>query len=264
MSAPGKLWAPADKLAQAEETIARLQRELKHERDRVKGLLIDLENANVDLVVKRRQMSALKARVTKETEADPMWESVVEVFNHWQEVTRHKRCQLSEDRVKLIRARLKERTKEELMLACDGAVIGAYVDPNGKKHDMIELICRSNQYVERFMGHAGWESREPEAPVVIPDSWDRSSPEGWALRDLDAAMLLRWSADVVNNPDGSNVYPCPVCCPQRGRLVYTLHLDTFSGTLDCSYCSARPERIRDMMKPWLATVQQLNEKLEAA
>lgn len=100
--------------------------------------------------------SATQKNITAELRS-----AVVEVFAYWQEKCDHRQAHPSDDRLSKIRTRLKERQRHhdgnlrravlDLRQAIDGAAAQPFVGPNGKRHDDIELICRSNAKLEDFM-----------------------------------------------------------------------------------------------------------------
>lgn len=80
------------------------------------------------------------------------------VFGHWLAVMRRnpKTTKLDAKREGKIRARLREgRTVEDLCRAIDGCRASSWHmgdNPDGKRHDDVELICRDAAHVERFAG----------------------------------------------------------------------------------------------------------------
>ena len=78
---------------------------------------------------------------------------ISELFAAWQQQCGHPHAKLTSDRRTKIRARLNDGyTVEEIRQAIGGAAAAAYVDDRGKRHDDIELICRSGSRLEAFMG----------------------------------------------------------------------------------------------------------------
>ena len=167
---------PVDELSAAHHRIARLEAEnerlhgqIEHERARVKGLLVDLENANTDLVVKRREVNRLKAKIVKQDTPDAPEQQQLLVFNHWRRVCRNDspRVVFTTDRREKVRARLKEYPVADLIAAVDGAHLIAYVDDKGKKHDDLFTIMRDGRQVERFRDHA--EAHRAGSPIDASD-----------------------------------------------------------------------------------------------
>ncbi len=104
---------------------------------------------------------------------------VREIFDYWREQTDHPRAVLDSKRSTAIAARLRDGfTAEDLRLAIDGAAKHAFVNPQGRRFDDIELICRNASKVEDFMGRA-----RTQPLWLVPDA-----PPG---RRENASDLLR-------------------------------------------------------------------------
>lgn len=100
--------------------------------------------------------------------------AVAECFAYWQDRCGHHQAQLSADRRGKLEARLRERRSHQdgdlsaaiadVRLAIDGATHAPFIGENGKRHDDIELICRSGSKLEDFMQRATL-TRPPDASV---------------------------------------------------------------------------------------------------
>lgn len=118
-----------------------------------------------------KSKSKSKSRIKKPSSSDePTTPSegaqIRAVFDHWVTVMRRnpKTTKLDSKREGKIRARLREgRTVEELCRAVDGCRASAWHmgdNPDGQRHDDIELICRNAVKLENFLGG----SAAPETP----------------------------------------------------------------------------------------------------
>ena len=88
------------------------------------------------------------------------------IFDYWRETMRHPRAVLDDKRRRAISARLKHYSVEDIKRAIDGCKASDWHqgnNPNGTKHDDIELICRDAKRVEGFM--AKLEDRQRPAPA---------------------------------------------------------------------------------------------------
>ena len=119
-------------------------------------LAIDLENANVELAVKRRMITTLKHEVEGRVKAGNYGEQVQAAFTYWQRACGHPRTRLDHKRAKAIETMLRHRDEQgeepllEVMRAIDGARFDAFVDEKGKRHDGISLICRDEDSFDRM------------------------------------------------------------------------------------------------------------------
>lgn len=80
--------------------------------------------------------------------------AVAEVFAAWQAVTGHNRAKLDPKRERLIRARLKDFSKEDLIEAIQNIKNSPFhlgENDQGAVYDHIELILRDNSHVEKFL-----------------------------------------------------------------------------------------------------------------
>lgn len=122
------------------------------QRSRAESLLIDLENAEIQMRTMRREIGRLKGELARERAQDPQMDAAERVFEYWRKRLRPNAKAFGADRQKAVLGRLNEgRTEVELKQAIEGARIGAFTDEKGKRHDDLELICRSDRYVLRFI-----------------------------------------------------------------------------------------------------------------
>lgn len=124
------------------------------------ALQVDLDNANVDLTVKRRRIKALENELAEKRKQDPLYDTAERIFEFWRTKCRPDARTFSEDRAKAVLARLKDRdpsnptepayTPRYICEAVLGAAASPYVDPKGKRHNDLELICRTGRKLEDF------------------------------------------------------------------------------------------------------------------
>jgi hypothetical protein len=128
------------------------------------AMQIDLDNQDTDLKVKRRRITQLENELHDKRRHDPLYDTALTIFEFWRAKCRPSARAFSEDRLKNVLARLKERdpttgdvayTPRYVCEAILGAQADAYVDPKRKRHDDLELICRTGRLLEDF--HGRWE-----------------------------------------------------------------------------------------------------------
>jgi hypothetical protein len=81
--------------------------------------------------------------------------AVRDLFAYWQERCDHQQAKFTRDRRSKVEARMREGyTVEEIRAAIDGAAASPFVNPEGKKFDDLELICRNGSKLEDFKSRA--------------------------------------------------------------------------------------------------------------
>jgi hypothetical protein len=125
----------------------------------------DIDGLEKDLKVKRRLITGLKNELYEKWRTDPMYPIAERIWEFWREKVRPAALTFSEDQKRVLLARLKDRNTRDANLPaytpryiCEailGAAVDAYVDPKGKRHDDLELICRNGRKLEDF--HERWE-----------------------------------------------------------------------------------------------------------
>lgn len=79
---------------------------------------------------------------------------VATVFQHWKQVMGRTAAKLTLKRAQLIKARLRDSTVDELLMAVDGCAASAWhMGRNDRRtrFDDLTLICRDREHVERFL-----------------------------------------------------------------------------------------------------------------
>lgn len=127
--------------------------------------LLDLDNANIDLTVKRRRIKQLENELAEKYRSDPLYATAQTIFEFWRAKCQPKARTFSEDRLKAVLARLKDKDPQDpcesaytpryICEAVLGAAVDPYIDPKKKRHNDLELICRSGRKLEDF--HERWE-----------------------------------------------------------------------------------------------------------
>ena len=145
-----------EELEPAHVTIERQAREIDRLTRGLELLAVDLENANVELAVKRRMITTLKQEIAGKVKAGSWGEQVDAAFRYWQAACNHPRTRLDHKRAKAIETMLRHRDEQgenpllEVCRAIDGARFDAWVDEKGKRHDGISLICRDEDSFDRM------------------------------------------------------------------------------------------------------------------
>lgn len=136
--------------------------------------LIDERDGLLKLTVKQaRENAALARRVAEDESAEShaKGREIVELIERWKRAAGHAKSKTSGDRIKLVKARLKDGySVEQIALAIDGLAAHPYVvnaqrRPQGKdsqRYDQLKHALNGGQDLERFanLGHnarkAGW------------------------------------------------------------------------------------------------------------
>lgn len=139
---------------------------------------IPQEGAGLDAAQNRRGVRESAASIEQngmEGNGIEKKESIAEqarrVFGFWQDHLEHPRSVFDEKRTNAVTGRLKAGySPDDLMAAIRGCKNTPYnmgKNPEGKKYDDIELICRDASHVERFMANA--EAIEAPRPKTIKE-----------------------------------------------------------------------------------------------
>lgn len=115
----------------------------------------------------RKEADLLRRELAESREADPRSQAIREVLDYWVKALGKRsnvKVPAGGKRWNAVRARLNEGfSVDALKKACDGCAARPYVGPKGRQatkgpganlHDGIELICRDETTVERFIGYA--------------------------------------------------------------------------------------------------------------
>jgi hypothetical protein len=108
------------------------------------------------------------------------------VFQFWQRRLDHPQAKLDEKRARLIQARLRDYTIDDLKRAIEGCAASPFhmgENDTGHVHDDISLICRDASHVEMFMGK-----------LIKKPTKDRSL-------ELMAGMGIEWKPRYVSSPE---------------------------------------------------------------
>jgi hypothetical protein len=113
--------------------------------------LMDLEAARAEIGSLRRQLGAATAKNGTARKRSPHYDMAVRLFDFWRDECGHPRAQMGPKRERALLARLEDYEPRDIAKAIRGAAVAAYVDPRGVKHDDIELICRDEVKLEKFI-----------------------------------------------------------------------------------------------------------------
>lgn len=92
--------------------------------------------------------------------------AVRNLFAYWQERCGHEQAKFTRDRRSKVEARMREGyTVDEIRQAIDGASAAPFINPEGKKFDDLELICRNGSKLEDFKSRA--EQAAPDTQDFI-------------------------------------------------------------------------------------------------
>lgn len=207
---------------------ADLRAELDGQREANRALMVDLENAETELRVYRRENGRLKTELEKARGQHIGQGDANRVFDHWcQRFGKRKGTKFGEARQRKVKARLREGfSADDLCKAVDGChrapfqLFSKHVakpHPQATRRDGLDYICQDEASVERFVQIAehGPEdeqmSRQTGGAKVVPIRRDRR-PDRTALDladHLEFASGLsvrdhgfgRWSAQCPSHDD---------------------------------------------------------------
>ena len=120
----------------------------------------DMLGMERDLKAKRARITFLENELAGRDRADPHYGTALELFEFWRKRCAPRAKTFSDDRLKAVLARLKDKSADDpsvpayppryIAEAIVGAQHGAFVDAKGKRHCDLELICRSGRRLEAF------------------------------------------------------------------------------------------------------------------
>lgn len=183
-------------------------KELRRDRDLLEA---DLKNAEKDLRAQRRSVQALKREFARVMAEHPSSPDVKLVLEHWQQVIAP-RAKIPPDgiRARKVLEQLRHYSVDELCHAVDACAesdfhMGRSKKTAGRSHNDIELICRDEAHVERFLAMYA-----PKASCVIQTQLK-------ALKDLRALRDGEWEARCPGHEDKNrSLYVCEI----KGSLSF--------------------------------------------
>jgi aminopeptidase N len=148
-----------------------IQRVQADERRRADAIEVDLQNAEVVIRNLRRQITRLENDAEREVAKKRDGKLIEDIAAYWRETCGHPKAKVSMDgkRADAIWARLTQKPKafsvDELKRAVYGCSLFPYVGQGGRvragtpkqRFDDLELICRDEKSVERFIELADME-----------------------------------------------------------------------------------------------------------
>jgi hypothetical protein len=195
------------------------------EKARFQALVVDFENLQAELVAKRREIGRLRGELTKQRQSSPEHQSVQAVFDHWRAECGHDKAKLGEKRAAVVRARLRDNfTEDQLLRAVDGVAMFPFV-VNGQRrakgkpdqrYDDLELICRNEVNVEKFIGLIDAVERDRQERsdraredlcLVHGRNYDDPSVPRWHSGSLEGLLAALYRADLVVRGQGSSTWP---------------------------------------------------------
>jgi hypothetical protein len=162
----------------------------------LKGLDVaqrDIENLEVERRVQRAQMAKLKADAETDADSAPENDAAQAVFTYWRARCHPAAKSFKGKRRKAVTDRLKDGWGiNDLFRAIDGAVEGARVDEHGHRWDELELICRDEGNLRRFMTYGVNYERKIDAALqaVCGGPWDWDAPVN-EVEVLEAMEVIR-------------------------------------------------------------------------
>jgi len=172
---------------------------------RLESMAVDLENLQVELHVKRRRISMLEREIQREREAAVSEPILDALFRYW-----HLICKRGNRAVKFGKKRreaLVDRLREgfapiQIADAINGAKEAAF-EKNGTRYDDLELICRDELHVERFIkrheNYAEYQRQRDEAG--LPHHHDPDLNDAEIDRQLEADRIYVWLQHESRNGD---------------------------------------------------------------
>lgn len=125
------------------------------------------QDAEKDLAVKRAQVTKLKNELAGKRKADPMFDTAFKCWAYWKLKCKPKARKMSEPQLKALLGVLNAKLPDSEEPAyppryvCEailGASLDHYVDPKGKAHLGVELICsKLEDFHERY---ERWKARQ--------------------------------------------------------------------------------------------------------
>lgn len=158
----------------------------------------DIENLETERRVQRAQMGKLKAELEQQEDGAPENDTAQAVFAYWRVRCHPQAKTFKGKRRRAVLDRLREGWGVlDLMRAVDGAVEGARVDEHGHKWDELELICRDEGNLRRFMAYGLAYERKIDAAMeaMCGGPWDEEpfDDEGlkWAWRHVESQRRVQ-------------------------------------------------------------------------
>ena len=136
-----------------EQQQADAQAMLKHKHEQWQDTDTDTDNKIID----KDSIKNNKTLVEQDAQPVSAFQSIKEVFLHWQTVLDHPKAKLTNERSQLIKRKLKDYSVDDLKKAITGCSLTPHnMGDNDRSavYDDIELILRNAGNIERFMANA--------------------------------------------------------------------------------------------------------------
>lgn len=215
--------------------------ECARQKKRFNALLVDVENAEMDLRAARRKIKSLERQIAEMNAPEHLDKEAERVFLYWREELRSaskRKVVFGEKRKTKVCARLRDGyTVDDLKLAIDGARDHAFVDEKGKRHDDLELICRDEVKVDSFIsraegGSAGSPAQPAPTPLVPKDGISRDAARNTILDALWAQYSSRMFEEEAME---WWVAPCPACQVEWSTL--RVRTNDMNPLVSCERCN---------------------------
>lgn len=166
----------------------RLERDLARALDARTKAIIDIENLEVELRVKRAQNAKLAKELEVQRDEDPSLADAKAVYTYWVARLAPKARSFKNKRRKAVLDRLKDGyTLVDLLHAIDGVALGVPY-PNMTE---LEYICRDETIVDRFRTARDLQWRKLSQAFDGPDPLDDEQPDAEALATVRAILRSR-------------------------------------------------------------------------
>ena len=227
------------------ERDADIRADLAQAREQLKACMVDLQNAETELRGMRREVKRLKTELDKARGQHVGQADANAVFDYWcGKLSKRKGTKFGEKRQRVVKARLRENfTVDELRLAIDGCARFPFVTGQGRRaegkpserYDDLELICRDETTVERFMALA--ERDEPARPSSPAVSVQRERVQPRSALEL-ADQLERTHGLTVRHAPGYGATRFSSQCPAHEDRSPSLSITELGDGRILLYCFA--------------------------
>lgn len=235
-------------IEQAGPSVDSLQQVIRDLHESEAGALEDRDLADREIRRLRREADVLRRELQQVREEDPKSQMIRDVCDYWMQAlgkTKRTKCPTNGARWNKVRSRMNDGyTAAQLKRAIDGCARFPFVGPRGrqpdeqsgaKRHDDLELICRDETTVERFIGYAD-QADKLKACTCSPTTGDvecqvHTTPVERATRfkdESDTRQFVRFAYDgkdqLPHLPAGKEPRPRAVSSvPPIDRVLGALH-----------------------------------------
>jgi chorismate mutase len=162
-----------DKLARSRRQLGTISRDEVASSTRQVGTILDKDSETTPEIT--AETTTEEISVERASPRSP----VCAVFEHWREKTKRAKAQLTPERERAIRARLKDYSVEDIKRAIDGCCSSPFNMGENERHrafNDLTLICRNGSKLEEYMAMAEAVT-EIQATQSVPPKRDLSGDE---------------------------------------------------------------------------------------